>query len=133
MTDLFRTAIIPAAHVGFARGLVAALSPGGAGMFTTALSPSGAEPATHYISSGMISAQIASLMPLQTWTLDGGNWTLTDSTPGNAVAVQQVAVAKGYACTLAQVQTLFAAADGTDQPPFNAIARLGLQLVLRGV
>jgi hypothetical protein len=127
-TDLFRTAIIPDANVVFARGLVAALSPGGVGMFTTPLSASGSGSATHFISSGMISAQIASLMPLQTWSFNG-TWTLTNSTPGNAATVHQAAVAAGFSCTLSEVQTLFTAADGTEQPPLTAMARLGLQII----
>jgi hypothetical protein len=126
--DLFRTAIIPAANVVFARGLVAALSPGGAGMFTTPLSASGNTPATHFISSGMISAAIANLMPLQTWAFNG-SWTLTGSTPGPAAVVHQAAVAAGFSCTLAEVQNLFTAADGTEQPPFDAMARLGLKII----
>jgi hypothetical protein len=128
-TDLFRTAIIPAANVVFARGLVAALSPGGNGMFTTPLNASGSGSATHFISSGMISAAIANLMPFQTWTLDNGNWTLTDSTQGNAAVVHQAAVAAGFSCTLSEVQALFTAADGTEQPPFDAMARLGLKII----
>lgn len=131
-TDLFRTAIVPAANVVFARGLVAALSPGGVGMFTTPLSASGIAPATHYISSGMINAQVASLMPLQTWTFSG-TWTLTGSTPGNAATVHQAAVAAGFSCTVTEIQTLFTAADGTEQPPFTAMARLGLQIINNGV
>lgn len=129
MTHVFRTAIVPVAHASFARGLVAAMSPSGAGMFTTALSPSGAEPATHYISSGMISAQIASLMPLQTWGQINGVWTMTNNTPGNAATVHQAANAAGYACTLADIQVLFSAVDGTQQPPFTAMARLGLRII----
>ncbi len=127
--DLFRTAIIPAANVAFARGLVAALSPGGVGMFTTPLSATGTGTATHYISSGMISAQIANLMPLQTWVLNNGTWTMPASTPGNAAVVHQAANAAGFTCTLAEVQALFTAADGTDQPPFTAMARLGLTII----
>lgn len=130
MNDTFRTAIVPAANVVFARNLVAALSPGGVGMWTTPLSASGLDPATHYISSGYISAQVAALMPLQTWEQDEqGNWTMTASTPGDAATVRAAAIAKGFNCTLAEVQALFAAADGTAQTPFTAMARMGLTII----
>ena len=130
MADLFRTAIVPAANVTFARNLVAALSPGGVGMWTTGLSPTGTGTPTHYISTGYISAQVASLMPLQTWAQDDqGTWTMTGSTPGNAATVRQAAIAKGFNCTLAEVQALFDAADGTAQDPFVAMGRLGLQII----
>jgi hypothetical protein len=130
MADSFRTAIVPSANAEFARSLVAALSPGGSGMFTTPLSASGLDPATHYISTGYISSQLVSLMPLQTWEQDEeGNWTMTASTPGDAATVRAAAMAQGFTCTLAEVQALFTAADGTDQQPFVAMGRLGLQIV----
>lgn len=130
MADVFRTAIVPADNATFARSLVAALSPGGVGMWTTPLSASGTDPATHYISSGYISAQVAALMPLQTWELDEqGNWTMTGSTPGDAATVRAAAIAQGFNCTLGEVQALFTAADGTAQQPFVAMGRLGLQII----
>jgi hypothetical protein len=130
MADTFRTAIIPSANVTFARNLVAALSPGGAGMFTTPLNATGVGTATHYISSGYISEQVAALMPMQTWELDEqGDWTMTDSTPGDAATVRAAAIAQGFNCTLAEVQALFTAADGTAQEPFTAMGRLGLKIV----
>lgn len=49
------TIIVPATHVDQAREIGAALDSAGVGMYTTALSPSGAEPATHYVSSGLVS------------------------------------------------------------------------------
>lgn len=130
MADLFRTAIVPAANVTFARSLVAALSPGGIGMWQTPLNASGTGTATHYISSGYISTQIASLMPLQTWEQDAqGAWTMTASSPGDAATVRAAAISKGFNCTLAEVQALFTAADGTAQEPFIAMGRLGLKII----
>ena len=130
MADTFRTAIVPAANVAFARNLVAALSPGGVGMWTTALNATGSGTPTHYISTGYISAQVASLMPLQTWEQDAqGSWTITASSPGDAATVRAAAIAKGFNCTLAEVQALFTAADGTAQEPFTAMGRLGLKII----
>lgn len=60
MTDVFVTIIIPAAEVEAARELAATV-PGGQGMFTAALSPTGSAPAKHYISSGYVSPELASM------------------------------------------------------------------------
>jgi len=58
-----KTIIVPAAHVNAARYLCEALAgAGGSGMFTTPLSADGQEPATHYISSGMIEDSFAGLL-----------------------------------------------------------------------
>ena len=65
MTDVFVTIIVPAATVEAARELAATVH-GGAGMFTTALSPDGSAPATHYISSGRCSQELADLFPERT-------------------------------------------------------------------
>ena len=130
MADTFRTAILPAANAPFARNLVAALSPGGTGMFTTPLNATGVGVATHYVSTGYISEQVASLMPLQTWEQDEqGAWVMTASTPGDAATVRVAALSKGFNCTLAEVQALFTAADGTAQEPFTAMGRLGLKII----
>ena len=56
------TIIIPAYRVESARELGAALDPAGAGMYTTGLSPDGNDPATHYISSGMIDSMMVYLL-----------------------------------------------------------------------
>lgn len=55
--DIFATIIVTAANVEQAR-LGAAAIPGGEGMFTTGLSSTGQEPATHFISSGMMPQEI---------------------------------------------------------------------------
>ena len=52
---IYRNLIIAAAQRDLAAQLCAVLAgPGGSNMFTTPLSPTGLEPATHYISAGMI-------------------------------------------------------------------------------
>lgn len=48
---------------------------------------------------------------------------------GDPVIVAQLANDAGFACTVQQVTDLFNVADVTEQEPFTAFARLGLQLV----
>jgi len=107
----FRTLILPAAVTPLAQALAAGVSgPAGEGMWTTSLSPTGSTPASHYVSTGMIDAQFVGL--------------LTD-----ANALFAACQASGAAVTLKQCQALVTSADVNEQPPFDAFARLGLQLV----
>lgn len=129
MTDTFRTLILPASVTPLAREIAATLSPGGIGMWTTGLSPNGAEPATHFISAGLISPEFAHMVPDQTWEQVDGAWTQTGSTPGNPEAVLEACTAAGMEVTLAQVEAVFAVADVTEQEPFTAMSRMGLVLV----
>lgn len=128
--DIFRTLICPTAYVADARAIAAAFGPGGFGMWETGLSPTGAEPATHFISTGMIPAEFASLAPCTTWALDEqGNWTPTDYYPGDAATVHAYATQAGLTLTLAQVEAIFAAADVSEQEPFVAMGRLGVKII----
>ena len=63
----FRSLIIPTAQVQLARDIAATLSPAGANMLLTGLSATGSAPATHYISTGLISPEFAALVPEQVW------------------------------------------------------------------
>lgn len=63
MADIFATVIVATAQVQAARDAAAQFQ-GGAGMLTTGLSASGAEPATHYISSGLIPAEIVQALTM---------------------------------------------------------------------
>lgn len=122
----YRCLIVPDAHVQFARDLCAAVAgPAGAGMFTAPLSATGQEPATHWISAGLISEDFAALLPLTTYPADAE----PVHTPGNAAQVAELANATGYATTEAHVQALFDASDITEQDPQQAMNRLGLQMV----
>lgn len=130
MADTFLTLIVTAAHVDLARDLAASFGPGGAGMWTTPLSASGAEPASHFVSSGMLPAEFADMVPTQTWEQDeDGNWTMTASTPGNPAAVYAVAQQQGVQCTLEEVEDALNSSDVTAQPPFVAFDRLGLKII----
>jgi hypothetical protein len=130
MADLFRTLIIPAAQVELARGIAAAFGPGGVGMWTTGLSADGKEPATHYISSGYIPAEFVGLAPCKSWGVDKkGQHIVKSNFPGDAALVAQEAAKKGLKVPLAPIQTVFAAADASDQDPHVAMARAGLKII----
>ncbi len=111
MSDAFATMIVPAALAPLARALAAGVSPvGGQGMFTAGLSPTGQAPATHYCSTGVIDARFAPL--------------LTDAT-----LLYQACQVAGAQVTQAQCDDLVSQSDVSQEPPFEAFARLGLQLV----
>ena len=61
--DIFATIIVTAAQAQAARDAAATI-PGGEGMFTTGLSATGTEPATHYIASGWIPAEIVDALTM---------------------------------------------------------------------
>ena len=130
----FRSLLIPTAQVQLARDIAATLSPAGANMWLTGLSATGSAPATHFISTGLISPEFAALVPEQVWEQDeNGDWTQTGSTPGDPVLCHQMCVAQGMTVTQAEVDAVYAAADVTAQEPFVAMARLGLQMVVEAI
>jgi len=120
--DIHRTMIVPAALAPLARALAAGLSPGGVGMFVTGLSPTGAEPATHYVSSGLINPAFGGVMQ-------------------SAAALRAAVIAKGGTVTLAKCQALVSQSDVSGgvqidaegreyvETPFQAFERLGLKMV----
>jgi hypothetical protein len=123
-----RTLIVPLAHVPLADALCSALAgPAGSGMFITGLSATGSDPVTHYISSGVISDEMAALLPLTTVNPDGS----TTTAPGDPAYVVELAAQAGITVTVEQVAGLLASVDVSDQAPFDAMARLGLKLVQR--
>lgn len=118
----FRTMIVPSDYRAFASSLASAVGgTAGENMFTTGLSASGQEPATHYVSTGYISEQFALLLPLY----DPSTGAKTD---GDPATVTQLANDGGFTCTVQEVTDLFAVVDVTEQQPFDAFARLGLQI-----
>jgi hypothetical protein len=125
-----RCLIVPASQVAFARQLPAAIAgPSGVGMWTTPLSPTGAEPATHYISAGLIDEQFAALMPLTQYPADAE----PIHTPGRAAIAAHLATQNGYVVTTEEVQALFDVCDSSEQGPYEALARVGLMLVTEAV
>ena len=131
MTSIYTnlTIILPAAAQALAQGLcVAAAGEAGAGMFATGLSPTGEAPATHYISSGAVEAKFAAILPIGTVaTVD--EVTTVERSAGDVAAVIQLAADAGQAVDAKTSGGLFAALDVSEQPPFVAMARLGLQLI----
>ena len=124
-----RTFIVPATVVDMARAMCVGLAgPAGDGMFTAELSATGSDPVTHYISSGVISDEMAALLPLTTVNPDGS----TTTAPGDPAYVVELAAQAGITVTVEQVAGLLAAVDVSEQAPFAAMERLGLQTV-RGV
>ena len=127
-----RTFIVPAAVVGMARAMCEGLAgSAGAGMFVVGLSASGEAPATHYISSGPISDEMAALLPLTTVTQDAEGNDVISTAPGDPAYVVELAAQAGITVTVEQVAGLLASVDVSDQPPFDAMARRGLKLVQR--
>lgn len=107
-----RTMIVPVAFVPLARALAVGVSPiAGRGMFETPLSPTGALPATHFMSAGFISAEFARAVE------DAGYLFAACARAGAPVTLEQ--------CTLLAIN-----ADVTDEPPFSAMARLELQMIV---
>ena len=127
---LHRTIIVPKAKQALSQSLCAGLSPnGGQGMFIVGLSASGNAPATHYISSGPISDEMAALLPCKSVTTDAQGNQQTTTTPGMPEAVPALAAKAGITATKTQINALYAAIDVSDQEPFAALARLGLKMV----
>lgn len=127
---LHRTIIVPKAKQALSQSLCAGLAgQAGAGMFIVGLSASGNAPATHYISSGPISDEMAALLPCKSVTTDAeGNQQIT-TTPGHPELVVSLAAEAGITVTRAQIDALYASVDISDQEPFAAMARLGLKMV----
>ena len=126
MTYTFRTFIVPSAVVQMARAMCVGLAgPAGDGMFITGLSATGNAPATHYVSSGPISDDMAALLPCTTVDSEG----VATTSPGQPAAVPALAAKAGITTTLAQIKALYASIDVSDQEPFVAMARLGLKIV----
>ena len=125
-----RCIIIPAAVATNARNLCKGLAgQAGDGMFTTGLSATGNAPATHYISSGPISDGMAALLPCTSVTQDSEGKDVITTTPGQPDAVPALAAKAGITTTLEQINALYASIDVSDQEPFVAMARAGLQIV----
>ena len=129
MADIFRTLIVPDANVQLARDIAAALSPNGAGMWMTPLSANGSDTVTHWVSSGWIPPAWQIMVPTQTWQYLDGQWVKTGETPGDATLVYEQATAAGVVATQADIDALFAVADVTEQNPWVAFGRLGLQMI----
>ena len=129
-----RTFIVPAAVVGMARAMCVGLAgPAGDGMFITGLSATGTAPATHFVSSGPISDEMAALLPLTTVTQDDDGNDFVSTAPGDPAYVAELAAQAGITVTVEQVAGLLASVDVSDQAPFEAMDRAGLKMVQRAL
>lgn len=125
-----RTIIVPASIAEPARAACAGLAgPGGSGMFTTPLSPTGEAPPTHFISSGLIEAPFADLLPLTSVTYAEDGTPSTETRPGNVALTLQLATDAGLLITAAEVSAMLAAVDVSEQSAEGALARLGLRII----
>lgn len=126
-TYTHRVIIVPAPFQSLAQGLCEAAAEGdaGRGMFTTGLSADGTEPATHYISSGPIASEFGDLLPLTTFDEEG----VPTTRPGDVATVEAIADQAGITLPAGTIAALFDAIDVTEQEPFTAMARLGVQIV----
>ena len=141
-----RTMIVPAALVETVRSL-AATWPEGGGMFTTPLAPPAPEPVysddplepyvppepptpTHYISTGLIDANVAEVMPWVEYTTDEETGEpLVVQHDGNPELLAQMLHAQHPEASVEQLQSIIAACDISEQEPNVAIARLGLKVL----
>lgn len=133
MAWAYRNMIVADAIVDTCRSLAMLLAGEGQKLWTTPLSADGKEPATHWISSGLIEEQFADLMPLSEWTwvvddeeMGTGHWEETVISPGNPSLLAELS---GGAVTEEQVQAIFSMCDVTLEEPQQALSRLGLQMV----
>ena len=108
--DIFKTLIVQANQVELAREVGASYGAGGEGMFVTPLSATGIYPATHYISTGMIGVEFASMLETAQGLVDGASQL-------------------GVTIDLATAEYLLTNADISDEEPFVAMERLGLQMI----
>lgn len=128
MAWTFRTMIVADAVVDTCRSLAMLLAGEGQKLWTTPLSPDGTEPATHWVSTGLIESQFGDLMPLSEWTQDEeGAWTETEISPGTPALLAELS---DGAVTEEQVIAIFSMCDVTLEEPQQALNRLGLQMVI---
>lgn len=126
-----RTIIVPASLVEAARSACAGLAgPGGSGMFTTGLSPDGSGEPTHFISSGLIEAPFADLLPLTSVSYAEDGTPSVETRPGNVALTTQLASAAGLPIAEAEVSALLAAVDVSEQSAEDTLARLGLRIIV---
>lgn len=134
-TWAFRTMIVPSDYQQFSSTLASTLGGlAGEDMFVVDLSATGLDPATNYVSTGYIGAEFAALLPLDTYTtkidpVTGQPVVVHTHKDGNPEMIVELAADAGLEVTLQEVEDALNAMDCTEQPPFDAFARLGLSLV----
>lgn len=125
-----RTIIVPVVFAEAGRTACAGLAgPGGSGMFTTPLSPTGEAPPTHFISSGLIEAPFADLLPLTSVSYAEDGTPSVETRPGNVALTTQLASAAGLPITEAEVTALLFAVDVSEQSAEDTLVRLGMRII----
>jgi hypothetical protein len=67
---------------------------------------------------------------MATWAQDeDGDWVQTDFYAGDAASVYGACQQAGLPYTLAQIEGVFVRSDVSQQEPFVAMGRLGLQII----
>lgn len=128
--DVFRTIVVPVEHVDLARDISEAFGAAYAENYRAGLSLTGAEPATHFVTTGFFGWGYVRSLPLRAFEQINGAWVETSISDGDAASVYAwCADGPRVVCTAEQVAALFDAVDVTEQPPFTAFERLGLQIV----
>lgn len=112
MVWVHKTILVSDAVVDQARSLCEQLAgAGGAGMFATALSADGAEPASHWVSSGLILQDFAQMLE-------------------NPAIVYTAAEQVGIELPEGSVEALLSHCDISDEQAETTLARIGLQYVV---
>ena len=134
----FRTLIVEAPDAPEARRIAQGIDPlNYSYMWRTPLSVTGDEPATHYISTGYVSDAFAVMAPCTEWQWQQdpadpqapGQWVQTSYYPGRPDIVVERCAEVDVEVTEQEVEALFSRADSSEQEPFVAMSRLGVQMV----
>lgn len=135
---IMRSMVIPDAYRTLANSIADMFAGSPQNMWNFPLSATGQAPATHWIAAGPVPNEYEVMAPWQVWQQQDGQWVMTDSYAGRPdqvyAACQQPIPDTDppepmVPCTLQEVQDLFTVADMTDQNPWVAMGRLGLQPV----
>jgi len=144
MTDVYRCMIITAADAPLVRSIADMFAGSPQHMWQTGLSTDGKAPATHYIATGYVPEGYQIIAPWQKWEWQQpdlniqGTWVMVDSYSGRPDIVYNACQQPipdsdppqpVLPCTLEQIETAFKNSDMTEQDPWVALSRLGLQIV----
>lgn len=132
---IMRSMVIPDAYRTLANSIADMFAGSPQNMWNFPLSATGQAPATHWIAAGPVPDAYEQMAPWQVWQQQDGQWVMTDSYPGDPITVYHACQAADppVPCTEAEVEELFVEADVTDQDPWVAMGRLGLQPVQESV
>lgn len=128
---IMRSMVIPDAYRTLANAIADMFAGSPQNMWNFPLSATGQAPATHWIAAGPVPNEYEVMAPWQVWQQQDGQWVMTDSYPGDPITVYHACQAADppVDCTEQEVEELFIEADVTDQNPWVAMDRLGLQPV----